>query len=451
MSFYLLSALNNLLRKHLQRMPTKAEWSDFQKHARRMQKLIVDVDFDPVTSETFLPLQLRAANEPFLPRLKSFYCEYATDAFTPLIPFLLSPQTTELNITFSEDTHTVVVASIVSMFPTLCPNLERVTIYDPDREIDLVMDNAVSEMLLGCNRDFLRVFEVRSPLTEEARQVVYQLPKLSRLRTVIEGRTLLPQVVLPNLTEIDVDYDDHLDWLQGFRGAVLGKLERVTFRSEFEPIGDFLGVFAKVTLMTPTQNTLSKFGFYTSQSWTPDYYALLPFKHLKELNIEFTCDDGCSSTVDDDVITALAQAMPKLEILRLGGEPCDNPTGATVHGLIVLASYCLDLSELQIHFQGHTLVGAATTLLTTHKPENPQEGCAWIALDVGKIPLPARSAAEVARMLLQIFPRILNVEYTMGTNREWERVRDHITGFRLTGAFVRRAGKAHPLTSDNPE
>jgi hypothetical protein len=65
---------------------------------------------------------------------------------------------------------------------------------------DPVMIDAVSKMLLACNRDSLRFFHVESPLTEEAREVVYQLSNLSGLSVVIQGHTLLPQIALPNPT-----------------------------------------------------------------------------------------------------------------------------------------------------------------------------------------------------------------------------------------------------------
>jgi hypothetical protein len=395
----------------------------------------VDADEFPMGSGTLLALQLRAAGEPFLPRLKSLDCEYATHDFLPFIPFLLSPQTTEINIFFASDAPTVAAASIISMFPTLCPNLERIILNDLDR--DPVIIDAVSEMLLSCNRGALRVFEVDSPLTEEAREVVYQLPNLSGLRTIIEGHTSLPQMALPSLTEIDVEYNSgHLDWLQGFRGAVLGKLERVSFRSESKQIGDLLGPFAKVALTASAQNTLSEFGFYTFCPWTPDYYSLLPFKQLRVLNIQFTCYRGCSSRVDDDVITALARAMPKLEILQLGRAPCKIPTGATVQGLIILSSSCPNLSKLRIHFQGHTLVDAATTFPPTDKPAIPREGCVLTDLEVGYIPIPVQEATKIAQVLLRLFPRINHVEFI---HRGWERVEEYIKDFRRTGALVRHA------------
>lgn len=405
-----------------------------------MRRLTVDVD-DPVL-QNLAPLQFRAANNPLLPRLKSFDCHYPTDDALPLIPFLLSPQTTEINITFSGRSTVVNVASTIGMIPRHCPNIERITINVQDGDIGMtkVAIDAVSEMSLGCDRNSLRVFEVNSPLTEEAREVVYRLPNLSGLRTVIKGRTLLPQVILPNLKDLYVEYDDHLDWLQGFREATFGKLQRASFHPRCPPISDFLRVFAKVALTTSAPKTLSEFRFNAvfhwdpDNYWDPDYYSLLPFKQLKILDMHSKCWGCCSSTVDDHVIKALAQAMPKLEILRLGGTPCKTPTGATVHGLIVLASCCLNLSNLKIHFQAHTLAGAAIPFRPTDGPVIPQEDRALMDLDVGNTPIPVREAKKIAQVLLQIFPRV-RVLYD---NEEWKRVKEHMKDFRRAGALVCR-------------
>ena len=415
-----------------------------------MRGLILNACDEPVTAETLLAIQFRTANEPFLPRLKSFECYLTTETFIPFLPLFLSPQTTEIYTTFAEGSPTVAVASIIGMFPTLCPNLECITIYE--LEINPVIIDAVSEMLLVCNQVSLRFFYVDCPLTEEAREVVYRLPNLSGLWTVIKGDIPLPPVALPDLTTLDLQYGDHLDWLQGFRGASLENLESVSFRSESERIGDFLGAFESVALTTSAQNTLSSFEFHTSRSWSPNYFSLLSFKQLEILDIMDVCGEDCSSRVNDDVITALAQAMPKLEVLHLGNMPCGYPAvGATVHGLIALASRCPNLSKLRIHFRGDTLVDAATSAGTTFLPIGelvvPRQECALTSLDVGCIRIPLQSVEEITLLLLQIFPRILVID---NCNPEWEIVTRNIEEFRRLGTFVRHIGQPHSLIIDDP-
>jgi len=206
---------------------------------------------------------------------------------------------------------------------------------------------------------------------------------------------------------------------------------------------DFLAEFECVALAASAQNTLSSFRFLTSRSWDPNYRYLLSFKQLKELEIQFSCGGGCSSRVDDGIIISLARAMPKLEILKIGGAPCGTATGATVNGLICLASRCPNLSKLRIHFQASSLIDAATSAAT---PTTLDDGrivrrkeCALTGLVVGETPIPAESALTVTLMLLRIFPRI--VEYT---NREWKTVVKTIEDFGRMGAFVHRSGKTDP-------
>ena len=303
--------------------------------------------------DTLRVLQLRTTNDPWLSGLKTFECEDVTEEFVPFIPLFLSSKTIEIDIDFDEDTPAVVVASAITSFPKLCPDLESISLSNLPR--DSVITEAVSEMLLTCNRDTLKMFRVLSPLTEAAREVVFRLPRLSQLRTVILGSISLPTVALPNLNAIDVEYDDDFGWLRGFRGGRLERLEAVTFRFRDkikpEEIGDPLGTFQSVALAASAQNALSEIAFYTRQSWNPNYSALLSFHQLKKVEIQSSCVRDCSSRVDDDIITSLAQAMPKLETLRLGASPCGAPVGATVKGLISLARLCPHLSNLRVHFQ----------------------------------------------------------------------------------------------------
>ena len=178
----------------------------------------------------------------------------------------------------------------------------------------LTITAAVSEMVLATNKNTLQYFLVNSLLTE-AHEVVYRLPNLHRLWVIIEGPTSLPTVELPNLTKTDVecDHDDH--WWQGFHGGTLGRLVIVALCSESESNGGFLEVFRRVGLTTSTCVTLLTFRFYTLHPWRKFNRSLLPSMQLKEFAIDFPCDHGFSSTMDDNIITDIAQAMSKPETL----------------------------------------------------------------------------------------------------------------------------------------
>lgn len=381
-----------------------------------MRNLDTSTSKDPVIWDMLPALQSHPINLPLLPRLKTFKCKEATEQLIPFISAFLSPETIEISINFGGSytkSPAVEIAGMITRLPTLCPKLESIALRNLPR--DPFITGAVSEMLLACNRGSLRDFFVDSSLTKEAREVVCQLPKLSELYAIIKGHTPLPLAALPNLTAIEIEYDGNLDWLEGFRGATFGKLEEVFFHTESEQIGDFLGKFGSVALTTSAPNTLVVFGFYTTQCWNPTYLSLLPFRRLEQLEIESSCAGGCASNANDDVVIALAQAMPKLEILKLGGRPCRKSTGATINGLVALASLCPHLLELRAHIQPDTLIDAAATVVT-RPPDGERvvqrKDCALMILDIGAPHVASESAPAIASTLLKIFPHIFQIKYT---------------------------------------
>lgn len=429
---FTLHVVNHKIRKSFKRTPTKAEWADFRKYALRMRRLEMGVSTDdPTILDIFLVQHSHATKDPWLPRLKTFICGYSTEEFIPFIPFFLSPQTTKISIGFRGGIPPAgAVAPMITRLPTLCPNIESITL-DP-LPTDPVTTEAVSEMLLACRGDRLQVFTVGSPLTEEARKVVYQLPRLLEIGTKIEDSTLLPPVALPNLTTIYLEFDGCLDWLRGFRGANLEKLETVGFHSTSGRTGDFLGAFESIALAASAQNTLSYFRFYTPHSWNPNYRSLLPFTQLEELSIESSCEMGCSSNVEDDVLVEMARAMPKLEPLELGGPPCQTSTGVTIKGLTALARNCRHLSRLRIHFRTDSIF---------ETPSHPDDetaarrhDCALTDLEVGRTPLHSRNAAMVAKGLLQIFPCLWNIQHAGGW---WPEVELNVHFFQQNGEAKR--------------
>ena len=357
---------------------------------------------------------------------------HITESFGLLVPFFLSPSITTISLASGPVLSGVAgFASVIKTLPTLCPNLQSIYLHPLPR--DPLITAAVSEMLLVINRNILQQFQVESPLTEEAREVVYRLPNLRGLWVTVDGPGSLPTFVLPNLTMIDVEYDDDNDWLQGFRGATLGKLTSINFQSGSSSIGDFLEAFECVALTTSIPTTLSQFEFFAPRPWRPNCRSLLPFTQLKELKIGFPCSDYCSSTIDDSIITDLARAMPKLEILHLGAKSCQTPAGVTVKGLAALAYYCLHLSRLRVHFQVASLdPPAIPQVVPGTESTMPREDCALTDLEAGGIPVSEESALMDALTLLRIFPRLKFITYT---NRGWSKVAQAIRDSKRLADF----------------
>ena len=300
------------------------------------------------------------------------------------------------------------IASMVTSLPKLCPDLQTIALYGLPK--NPMITTAVSGMLLVTYQNNLHGFRVDSPLTEEASEVLYELPELRGLSVVIEREALLPSASLPNLTELVITCDNEDGgWPQLFHGATLGKLERVDFYLQSGQIGDFLGAFQRAALSSSVQNTLSGFSIYTQRSWNPNYSSLLPFTQMVDLHLDFSCNGGCSSTVNDNIIISLSRAMPKLETLELGNTPCGQiTTGVTNKGLLALAHHCPKLSTLFVHLQVASL--SEPSGIPGAGPAASWTDCALMELEVGAAPVPEGSAMTIALTLLCIFPRLCSIE-----------------------------------------
>jgi len=380
--------------------------------------------YETLSLEVLSVMQFCTINDPLFPNLKSPSLWGIRERFIPLIPLFLSPRITSIDLRFESDPPKAMVASMVTILPTLCPDLQVITLCSLPR--DPMITVAVSEMLLDINQSTLQRFIVGSPLTEEANGVIYKLPNLSFLSVVIEKETSLPSASLPNLGRLVVTCENEGDWPQLFHGAMLGRLESVVFYPRSEQIGDFLGAFKRAALSSSVQNTLLEIELSTSCSWNPDYSSLLPFTRLEVLAIGFSCNGGCSSRVDDDIIIDLSRAMPKLILLLLGDDPCRQlTTGVTAKGLVALARHCPDLESLRVHIQVASLnAPLASPGVTPDAESTPsQTNCALTKLIVGEIPVPEESVLTVALTLLRIFPRLQTIG---GTDAKWAEVEDAI-------------------------
>lgn len=398
------------------------EWARLRAYARRM-RIVQGYDIlDPLSLQVLSVLQSNAFKEPLLPNLQTLrmWITTRTEELMPFVPLLLSTKTTLIDLTLSGyDVYKAEIASMVTSLPTLCPNLNRIRFVGLPR--DSMITDAVSELVLRIGRNDLQYFDADSPLTAEAREVIYKHPNLSTLQAVFDGPTTLPTIALPNLTSIDIESCYGHDWLQGFCGASLGKLTSVSIFSDSDPTDEFLEAFKAVALTTSIPATLSKFSYSTEHPWRPSYRSLLPFTQLTGLVIESTCEFECSSTIDDDIITDLARAMPRLELLHLGGSPCETPAGVTVKGLAALAYHCSHLFNLGIHFQVASLDPAVIPSLTSKPNEStiPREYCPLHFLQAGRIRVPEESVSKVASALVQIFPHLKEIE---SSDMRWREV-----------------------------
>ena len=397
---------------------------------------------DSTSLEVLSVIQLFVINETLFPDLRGLCLWGIEGMFIPFVPLFLSPRTTSVTLRFEPNLPKATVASVVITLPTLCPNLQAIIL--GALPSDPTIAAAVSRMLLTTNRNALREFDIGFPLTEEASEVLYELPNLRSLSVAIERETPLPPASLPNLTELIITCDNEDGWPQLFHGATLGKLEDITFFLRSERIGDFLGAFERAALSSSVQNTLSKFYISTWRPWNPTYSSLLPFTQMVYLVIKFSCDGGCSSRVDDDTVISLSRAMPKLESLELGDTPCDQSTGGvTTKGLLALAHHCPNLGTLCVHLQVASLSEppGIPGIVPSAVPAASWTGCALTELVVGNTPVPEGSAIIIALTLLRIFPRLDCIEFI---NDGWKEVGNAIS---CSKEIIDCSSKQRPLTT----
>ena len=324
----------------------------------------------------------------------------------PFITLFLSARTTKIQIVFLEPhLHCTTAASMIAALPTLCPNFNWIRLIGLPR--NPITTAAISGLVLTTKNRPLRYFVVDSLLTEEACRVLFRNPDLCALQAFIDGSATLPTMALPSITDICIKYDRGHEWLQGFRGGSLGKLTSVAISSDCDTIDDFLGAFKTVAVTSSLPVTLTTFKFKTTRAWRPSYRSLLPFTQLKVIDIDFSCGLGCSSTIDDDTITDLARAMPRLEMLYLGDTPCETPGRVTVKGLAALSCYCPNLAHLCIHFRVASLDPLG---IPNHASAVLWQGCPLKHLLPGATHVPEMFVPMVSLALLRIFPHLIGIE-----------------------------------------
>ena len=179
---------------------------------------------------------------------------------------------------------------------------------------------------------------------------------------------------------------------------------------------------------------------------TPQIIACtLSFKSLTSLKVLSECSPNLCHTFDltDDDIDMLTKAMPRLESLAIGEEPCGVPSQITFKSLYTISRQCPRLTTLQIHFNPALFVTKVETdsqngdvaLGFPDLKTPPSELCSVTTIDVGSIPLPPESNTSyiMALGLLGVFPRLEKLECDDG---DWDDIDDLIGVCRRMGRFA---------------
>jgi hypothetical protein len=260
----------------------------------------------------------------------------------------------------------------------------------------------------------------------------------------------LPIVVFPSLQLLDVEYGGDPTWLKLLPAIENPVLTSIFVQCPASNAAQFMEAFQLALAGCGVRERLQEFRVRSQEEFkiTPRMLACtFSFKNLTSLKVLSECSPTVCRTHDltDVDIELLTEAMPHLEHLAVGEEPCEIPSQITLNSLYTLSRRCLRLTTLQIHFNPALFVtkvasgsesgDVALGLPNAETP--PSKLCSVTTIDVGKIPSPQEpnSLSIMALGLLGVFPRLENLEYD-DHDGDWDDVNDLIAVFRRMGRFA---------------
>jgi len=277
----------------------------------------------------------------------------------------LSPNLTEINITtntFVRPDETVypwngelpedVVPKMRLVIKTLPPSLQSLSIH-LGSGLEARLTEEISALISGSGES-LQEFSTNLVLSTRAIVHLMKLPNL-RIWTIKQGPPQVTDLIhhgvpdgvtslFPSLNILNIRGEAALEWLSLFEAANNGTLP-------WTMAGGSLPVLS----YNPTLPIDS-----------PLVTRILPFAGLTDVLIEMGClmRPTCASKFTDQDVERLAIALPRLEVLTLGGWPCRRDTcPTTVRSLLSLSVHCTKLRHLNIHFRMANLRGDMLDLL----------------------------------------------------------------------------------------
>jgi len=333
------------------------------------------------------------------------------------------------------------------MLPTI---LNKLSTLSPDNHLskikitqgvhDSSVEEATSRLSMHGNHR-LRVFDVSSPISSSGLRHVMQLPSLEEFRLVVHSFQLpvpLPTIVFPSLRSLYVECSGvrDLSWLKLLAAIENPVLAKITVTCPRLDVEWFMEAFELTTTGITGRGMRECLQQFTVNS--PDDFNITPqiiahslsFKNLTRLELFSECSDVCqTSDVTDGDIDLLTKVMVFLEVLSIGGDPCEIPSQITFKSLYIISSRCRQLTELKIHFNPAlfvTKVGSELepwdVALGLSDPKILSSDLCYVTdICVGKIPLPRdpNTSCIMASGLMKMFPCLQDVHYD---NEDWSNV-----------------------------
>ena len=360
---------------------------------------------DCVPSDDILHLiNLDRSGQMLMPRLKLL--NWTTGrASLPWLHHLLSPTLSVIHIDFNGGRATPVNAAVIKALPTT--NLEHIALSTLHTNTEV--DGAVLDLVL--NSKLLKSIYIQQETDTgdtstsagevEGEREPIRLGDLMSMTMVFKTEPtflsdLFDGTTFPNIREIFIKHSGRTEW----PGA--GDL--------FNPLLRSASPSALHTLRYISQ-------YHGMDITTFRIQTLRRFVALRILRVTSLCTSTqCKFFLSDDDVSTIATAMPNLVELYLGGMPCASPVDVSINGIAVLATNCVKLTELQIHFDTARFIEKA--LDVSNEPTIPSRltpsSCKLTQLIVGKMMLSngMNGYWAIGTALLQIFPKLKSIKYS---------------------------------------
>jgi len=291
-----------------------------------------------------------------------------------------------------------VIASTISALPA--PALQHLSVHMDHIRMPLAyLKDSLSSVVLRCGPS-LTEFISPNPLSDAAINHLIHLPHL---------RTWHTKHPPPNYSALSLPLV-----FPPLREFMLGEGAAPGWLSLFKRLGDRVSSTRDTTPLSGVRESLESLNIVDFPALIVDssFTSIIQtFRNLVHLRVMVACRDGqCDFKLNNDDVTELAMALPRLNSLFLG-YPCDKNTCATtVACLLLISVHCIRLQSLEIHFNTTNIDSDLKNI-----SEDPQfqelrslQKCALSCLDVQGIPLTVDESEyeTVARGMTVIFPNL---------------------------------------------
>ena len=376
------------------------------------------MDGNLILGEGTLP-KIRSNSPPggWFPALQDYHW-WIAERNIPYADLFLSPHLKKVWVSLTYASSRVscnllpAIASTISSLPTSALQLVFIDLTLDDVPRTYFKDS-LSSVALRCGSS-LTEFSSETPLSDEAVNHLIQLPNL---RIIYIGSpppnystSSLPLVFSP-LADLTLGKDAVHGWLSLFE-----RLEnRVPTTQDVTPLFKLKESLKSLSVEHPP-------GLTIDHSFTS---SIQIYRNLVDLNAMVCCREGpgsqCTFKSDNDNITELAMALPRLKSLVFGYPCSGNTCATTVACLLPISVHCLRLEKLSIHFNTTNVVDGFKNL-----SEDPRfqvlrslPRCILWCLQIHRIPLnfDEPGSETVINGIADLFPSLRLIE---GFERIWK-------------------------------